>query len=81
MGAMLLLKATLLLSVALLGGLLLHWTAAASRHRFWSFAFAALLALPVLGYALPVWYVRVPVRWQASPACPRSRRRHLTIPK
>lgn len=66
MGAMLLVKATLLLLVALLGGRLLRRSAAASRHRFWSAAFAALLAMPMLGAALPALYVPVPARWQIA---------------
>ena len=64
MGAMLLLKVTLLLIAALLGGRLMERSAAPSRHDFWSVAFAALLALPVLGVSLPSWYFPVPASWQ-----------------
>ncbi|HEX6462996.1 MAG TPA: hypothetical protein VFZ98_01030, partial [Vicinamibacterales bacterium] len=60
---MLLLKVTLLLFAALLGGRLMRRRAAASRHLFWSVAFAALLALPMLGMVLPALYLPIPNRW------------------
>lgn len=50
---MLLLKATLVLALAVLAGMALQRSAAAVRHRLWSWTFAALLALPVLVATLP----------------------------
>ena len=68
MAPLLLLKATLLLGGALAGARLLQRSAAATRHRFWSLAFAALLALPPLALALPALYVPLPAWWQSAPA-------------
>ena len=48
MDAMLLVKASLLLSATLLAARLLRRAPAASRHRLWTLAFAAVLALPLL---------------------------------
>jgi beta-lactamase regulating signal transducer with metallopeptidase domain/predicted nucleic acid-binding Zn-ribbon protein len=71
MDAMLLLKASLLLSVTLLAARLLRRAPAATRHRLWSLAFAALLALPLLAYALPALSVPVPNGWRAPVFLPR----------
>jgi beta-lactamase regulating signal transducer with metallopeptidase domain/predicted nucleic acid-binding Zn-ribbon protein len=60
MDAVLLLKATLLLSATLLAARLLRRAPAASRHRLWTVAFAAVLALPLLALALPAIYVPMP---------------------
>lgn len=51
------LKASVLLSATLAGAWLLRRTCAASRHQVWSLGFAALLALPLLGAALPALHV------------------------
>jgi beta-lactamase regulating signal transducer with metallopeptidase domain/predicted nucleic acid-binding Zn-ribbon protein len=60
MDAMLLLKASLVLSATLLTARLLRRAPAASRHRLWTVAFAAVLALPLLASLLPAVYVPVP---------------------
>jgi beta-lactamase regulating signal transducer with metallopeptidase domain/predicted nucleic acid-binding Zn-ribbon protein len=62
---MLLLKASLLLSMTLLAARLLRRAPAAIRHRLWSFAFAALLTLPLLASVLPALHVPVPAGWRA----------------
>ena len=67
---MLLLKASLLLSVTLLAARLLRRAPAVTRHGLWSVAFAAVLALPLLTSALPALYVPVPAGW-ATAASPR----------
>jgi beta-lactamase regulating signal transducer with metallopeptidase domain/predicted nucleic acid-binding Zn-ribbon protein len=64
MNAMLLLKASLLLSAALFAARLLRRGPASVRHGLWSVTFAALLALPVLAVALPTLYVPVPAGWR-----------------
>src|SRR6266852_8717317 len=69
MDAMLLLKASLLLSATLLVARLLHSAPAVTRHRLWTFAFASVLALPVLAVALPALYVPLPACC-AAPAAP-----------
>jgi beta-lactamase regulating signal transducer with metallopeptidase domain len=56
---MLLLKATLVLALAALSALALRRSPGATRHRLWSWAFVALLALPVLVATLPT--LNVPV--------------------
>ena len=53
MDAMLVLKATALLAVTLFAARALRRAAAATRHRLWTLAFAAVLALPLLASALP----------------------------
>ena len=63
---MLLLKATVILSVAALFALALRRAPAAARHRVWTWTFAALVALPLLALALPAVPVPVPERL-ASP--------------
>jgi beta-lactamase regulating signal transducer with metallopeptidase domain len=60
MTALLLVKASLLLSVTLLAMVGLRRAPAASRHRLWTFAFAALLALPALPFVLPAIDVPLP---------------------
>lgn len=66
MDVMLLLKASLLLSVTLLAAHLLRRGPAATRHRLWSLAFAAVLALPFFASTLPAIHVPVPSGWGAS---------------
>jgi beta-lactamase regulating signal transducer with metallopeptidase domain/predicted nucleic acid-binding Zn-ribbon protein len=60
MGAMLLLKASLLLSATLVASRLLRRAPAATRHRLWTLAFAAILALPLLLIVVPALYVPMP---------------------
>jgi beta-lactamase regulating signal transducer with metallopeptidase domain len=60
MDALLLLKASVLLAATLLTARLLRRAPAASRHRLWTVAFAAVLALPLLAALLPALYVPVP---------------------
>jgi beta-lactamase regulating signal transducer with metallopeptidase domain len=66
MDVMLLLKASVLLAATLLAARLLRRAPAAARHRLWSLAFAAVLALPLLAFALPALYVPMPAGWRAS---------------
>jgi beta-lactamase regulating signal transducer with metallopeptidase domain/predicted nucleic acid-binding Zn-ribbon protein len=68
---MLLLKASLLLFATLLAARLLRRAPAASRHRLWTVAFAAVLALPLLSSLLPAVHVPVPYCC-AAPAPERS---------
>jgi beta-lactamase regulating signal transducer with metallopeptidase domain len=75
MDAMLLLKASLLWAIALSVAWLLRRAPAAARHRLWTLAFVALLALPVLVVALPGLDVPVPARWR-----PRAATSALTPP-
>ena len=60
MDGLLLLKASVLLAATLLTARLLRRAPAASRHRLWTVAFAAVLALPLLAASLPALYVPVP---------------------
>jgi beta-lactamase regulating signal transducer with metallopeptidase domain len=60
MDAVLLLKASLLLSAMLLAARLLRRAPAVTRHRLWTFTFAAVLCLPLLAVALPALYVPMP---------------------
>jgi len=55
-------KATVLLAATLGGASLLGAAPAAARHRLWTTLFVALLALPVLGAALPAVPVSLPRR-------------------
>jgi beta-lactamase regulating signal transducer with metallopeptidase domain len=56
-------KATLLVGVAVLMKMVLHRRAsAATRHLIWTLAVAGVLALPILTVALPEWTVTVPAR-------------------
>jgi beta-lactamase regulating signal transducer with metallopeptidase domain/predicted nucleic acid-binding Zn-ribbon protein len=66
MDAMLLLKASVLLLTTLLTATLLGRAPAATRHRLWTLAFAAVLALPLLASALPAIHVPMPTGWVAS---------------
>lgn len=60
MDAMLVVKATLLLSATLLAARLLRRAPAATRHGLWTVGFAAVLALPLLAFALPALRISVP---------------------
>ncbi|HEX2209268.1 MAG TPA: M56 family metallopeptidase, partial [Longimicrobium sp.] len=53
------LKGTLVLAVAGLAALALRRASASARHLAWALGFGGLLALPVLGLALPSW--RLPI--------------------
>jgi beta-lactamase regulating signal transducer with metallopeptidase domain/predicted nucleic acid-binding Zn-ribbon protein len=59
-GALLLLKTSVLLAATLGAAYLLRRAPAAARHRLWTVAFAAMLALPLLAVALPALYVPMP---------------------
>jgi beta-lactamase regulating signal transducer with metallopeptidase domain/predicted nuclease with TOPRIM domain len=73
MEAMLLaLKATVLLSATLLAARVRRRAPAVTRHRLWSLAFAAVLALPPLASALPALYVPMPAGWAARPSRPET---------
>ena len=63
-GGMVLLKSTLLVSLAFALGFLLRKASAASRHFLWTLCFIALLALPLATYLSVVdssWRIPVPV--------------------
>ena len=66
MDLVLVLKASLLLSAALAVARLQRRAPAVSRHRLWTIAFAALLALPLLAAGLPRVAVPVPEGWRSS---------------
>jgi beta-lactamase regulating signal transducer with metallopeptidase domain len=70
MSAILLVKASVLLSLTLLAVFLLRRAPAAVRHRLWTFAFVALLALPMLTAALPALDVPLPGGWAMSAMAP-----------
>jgi hypothetical protein len=58
-------KASVLLAAALLGARLLRAAPAVMRHALWSVTFSALLALPLIGAAVPAVQIPVPKAWQA----------------
>ncbi len=64
---MLLLKATLILVAGTSVCFALRRASADARHRVWSCTFAALLALPLLGLALPSWQFPVPETLNHTP--------------
>lgn len=68
MDALLLLKASLVLSIALIAARLLRRGPAAVRHGLWTITFAALLALPALVLALPALYLPLPAAWSGIAA-------------
>src|SRR5687767_11417827 len=70
--ATLVLKVSLLLMAVLVIARMMRHTTASARHRLWSVAFAALLALPLLGAALPAVAIRMPA-WAAASAAPAPR--------
>src|SRR5690348_2305648 len=49
------LKATLLLCLAALGGGLSRRASAAVRHRIWAFSLCALIILPAVSWMIPGW--------------------------
>ncbi|HEX6367603.1 MAG TPA: M56 family metallopeptidase [Longimicrobium sp.] len=53
------LKGTVVLAAAAMAALTLRRAAASARHMAWTIGFGGLLALPVLGLALPSW--RLPI--------------------
>ena len=67
MSPLLLLKVSVILSMALVAARLLNRAPATARHRLWSLAFAAMLLLPALAASLPALRVPVPDGW-AAPA-------------
>jgi beta-lactamase regulating signal transducer with metallopeptidase domain/predicted nucleic acid-binding Zn-ribbon protein len=79
---LLLLKASLLLGAALAAGRALRRAPALRRHRLWSAALGAVVALPLLALALPAVRVRVPAwRAPASPiAAPPTGRIDISTP-
>src|SRR4051812_34811046 len=69
MTALLLVRVSLLLTIALAAGRLFRRASGRTRHAVWTAAFAAMLVLPALPYMLPALDVPVPERWRsASPA-------------
>ena len=71
MSALLLVKASLLLSATLLAVFLLRRAPAVSRHRLWTLAFAALLALPLLPSRCRRSTCRCPPAWATLAPPPR----------
>jgi beta-lactamase regulating signal transducer with metallopeptidase domain/predicted nucleic acid-binding Zn-ribbon protein len=65
---LILVKSSLLLAAALTAAWVLRRSPAATRHALWSGAFVSLLALPLLGLAVPALHVPVPAAWGASSA-------------
>jgi len=61
-------KATLILAVAGLLGVLMRRASASTRYFLWICALAAVLALPVISRLLPRWEIAVPVAAAAAPA-------------
>jgi beta-lactamase regulating signal transducer with metallopeptidase domain len=59
---LLLVKGTCVLVAALATARLWRQSAAKARHRLWTTAFAALLALPLLTWSLPAIDIRIPTR-------------------
>jgi len=72
-------KASLLLSVALLVAPLLGRAPAATRHRLWTALFAAVLALPLLAMVLPALDVPVRVGREAAAAQPPTSGRVIAV--
>jgi beta-lactamase regulating signal transducer with metallopeptidase domain len=68
MDAMVVLKATLLLGLTLVAARCLSGSPAVTRHRLWSLAFAALLALPFLAVAVPDVPIVAPPSWTRAAA-------------
>jgi len=62
---LLLVKVSIVLAAALAAAWMARRTAARTRHRLWSSAFAAVLALPLLAVAMPGLPVPVP-SWMAT---------------
>lgn len=81
MDATLLLKATLLLLLALCAGRLLRSAPAVTRHRCWSVAFAALLLLPVLTLTLPALVLPMPAKWQQTSVSPPAAHAPAVAPR
>jgi beta-lactamase regulating signal transducer with metallopeptidase domain/predicted nucleic acid-binding Zn-ribbon protein len=75
MDVTLLLKASLVLSAALLAAAFLRNASALARHRYWSVVFGAILMLPLLALALPAFMVPMPVGWEAVAPVPVSEAR------
>ena len=61
MDAVLVVKASIILAATLAAASLLRRAPALTRHRLWTLGFAAVLALPILGVALPALDVPMPL--------------------
>jgi beta-lactamase regulating signal transducer with metallopeptidase domain/predicted nucleic acid-binding Zn-ribbon protein len=72
-GVLFLLKASVLLAVALVVARALRRAPAARRHGVWSAAFVALVALPFLALTMPALHVPVPGWAEPQVAFPMSR--------
>lgn len=66
------LKGTVVLAAAGLATLALRRASAAARHLVWTLAFAGLLALPVLGVAVPRWQIPILPAREALPLIPAA---------
>ena len=77
---LLILKASLLLAIVIAASRALHAAPASARHRLWSVAFAALLALPVLASALPALAVRAPAWTAPEPVTAAIASREMPAP-
>ena len=64
MGMMLLVKASVVLTVSLALARLLAASPAVARHRRWTLSFSCVLTLPLLGYVLPV--LEIPLLMQST---------------
>ncbi|HEV3049653.1 MAG TPA: M56 family metallopeptidase, partial [Longimicrobium sp.] len=62
------LKGTVVLAAAALATLALRRASAAARHLVWTLAFGGLLALPVLGVAVPRWQIPILPAREALPS-------------
>ncbi len=74
-------RATVVLLLAWIAASLLRRASAATRHLVWSAAIAGVLALPLLGAALPAWRVRLmPPASAPEPVAQRRELPRATLP-
>src|SRR3954465_5121102 len=66
MAALLLVRVSVLLAIALAAGRLFRRASGRTRHAVWTAAFAAMLILPALPYVLPAVDVPIPERWRSA---------------
>jgi len=66
MAALLLVRVSVLLAIALAAGRLFRRASGRTRHAVWTAAFAAMLVLPALPYVLPAVDVPIPERWRSA---------------
>ncbi len=66
MTALLLVRVSLLLAIALAAGRWFRRASGRTRHTLWTAAFAAMLVLPAVPYLLPALDVPVPERWRPA---------------